>query len=86
MRRGRVVVTGAAGLVGQDPGVGPVLVERHDVGVAARLQPGDEVLADEAGRARDDDAAMRGGWFGQGAALKAWSCRRGAGGRSAPPS
>ena len=43
----------------QDRGVGRMLVDRHDVGEAARLQPRDQVLADQPGRAGDDDLAGR---------------------------
>ena len=43
----------------QDRGVGLVLVERHDVGVAARLQARDQVLPHESGRAGQRDLDRR---------------------------
>lgn len=62
-----VIVAGKIGLdhgdvrvqAAQDRGVGLVLVERDDVGIAARLQARDQVLPDQAGGAGDRDLDRR---------------------------
>ena len=42
----------------QDGAVSLVLVDGDDLGIPSRLQPRDEVLADEARRTGDDDTAQ----------------------------